>query len=369
MTLETAAGAGDSQTGGGLGTYTFSYTSSTNAPGPNSWATRTVVTNPDGSTDTVYTNYVMEVMLDDHYDPSGGLHTDHFYGYDYQSQLTLSAAPSAVTGYSDSCADLLHNQNGSYQYLTNTSGLTARFDYYTTTTATETAAGGVARYLQDVQVQQGQQGALVPQEAWQYYAHAFQNQTVAPVASDTVYRNSDGSGAETTSATYTWVSGTARLQSETDTAPVASAAENGPGTADVTTTYFDQFGNAQWVKDPDGYIQYFAYDTATGAAVRAIDDVDTTQTGEFTNLPSGWSTPAGGGLNLVTSDVVGALGRTTEETSPGGNVTYTVYLDPQHEVRVYAGWNSSVRQPVGPQAQRAPALLQTRGRLGLRNIG
>ncbi len=56
VTQETVQGAGDSQTGGGLGTYTFSYTASSNTPGFNSWAMKTVVTNPDGSTDTVYTN-------------------------------------------------------------------------------------------------------------------------------------------------------------------------------------------------------------------------------------------------------------------------------------------------------------------------
>jgi hypothetical protein len=113
------------------------------------------------------------------------------------------AAPSAVTGYSDTYADLLHNVSGSYQYLSNSSGLIARLDYYAATTATETTAGGVANYLQDVQLQQGQQGALVPQETWQYYVHAFLNQTLAPLASDTVYRNTDGTGAETTSYSYT----------------------------------------------------------------------------------------------------------------------------------------------------------------------
>ena len=142
--------------------------------------------------------------------------------------------------------------------------------------------------------------------------------------------------------------GTALLQSETDTAPVVSAAENGPGTADVTTTFFDAFGNPQWVKDADGFIQYAAFDTATGAMTTSIVDVNTADSGEFTNLPSGWATPAGGGLNLVTTDVVDALGRTTEETSPGGNVTYIVYLDTQYEVRVYAGWDAATGTPTGP---------------------
>ena len=145
-----------------------------------------------------------------------------------------------------------------------------------------------------------------------------------------------------------WFSGTALLQSETDTAPVVSAAENGPGTADVTTTFFDAFGNPQWVKDADGFIDYLAYDTATGALVTSITDVNTADTGEFVNLPSGWTTPNGGGLNLVTTDQVDALGRTTEETSPAGNVTYWVYLDPQYEVRVYTGWNAATGLPTGP---------------------
>ncbi len=341
---EVAQGAGDSQTAGGLGTYTFSYTASNNAPGYNSWATKTVVTNPDGSTDTVYTNAYGQTMLIDHYDPISGLDTDNFYAYNDQGQLILQAAPSAVTGYDDSYADLLNND----QYLNSNSGLITRYDYYTTTTATETTAGGVAGYLEDKQIQQGQQGALVPQETWQYYAHAYGGQTVAPIATDTVYRNSDGTGAETTSYAYTWYSGTAEMQSETVSAPVISSAQNGPGTADVTTTVFDTNGNPIWVQDPDGYIQYFAYDPLTGALVTSIADVNTADTSEFTNLPTGWTTPTGGGLNLVTQYQVDDRGRTTKETSPDGNITYYVYLDAQHEERIYQGWNASSGMPTGP---------------------
>ena len=61
--------------------------------------------------------------------------------------------------------------------------------------------------------------------------------------------------------------------------------------------------------------------------VKTIADVDTTQTGDFADLPSGWSTPAGGGLHLTTTYEVDALGRTTKETDPNGDVTYTVYND------------------------------------------
>jgi hypothetical protein len=98
----------------------------------------------------------------------------------------------------------------------------------------------VANYLQDEKLQQGQTGTLIPQETYQYFAHAYNGQTIAQVASDTVYRNTDGTGAETTSYSYTWYSGTTQVQSETDTAPVISSTKNGPGTADVTTMYNDQ---------------------------------------------------------------------------------------------------------------------------------
>jgi hypothetical protein len=52
---------------------------------------------------------------------------------------------------------LLNNQNGTYQYLNNASGLITLYDYYATTTA----AGGVTGYMQDQKIEQGQQGAPI----------------------------------------------------------------------------------------------------------------------------------------------------------------------------------------------------------------
>jgi len=84
---------------------------------------------------------------------------------------------------------------------------------------------------------------------------------------------------------------------------------------------------------------YGAYGTVT---------VNTSNTSDFNDalLPSGWTTPAGGGLNLVTTYNVDSQGRTTEMTDPNGNVTYTVYkdgLDPStdfvNETRTYPGWH------------------------------
>ena len=138
------------------------------------------------------------------------------------------------------------------------------------------------------------------------------------------------------------------MQSETISSPVISSTQNGPGTADVETIYFNAFGQAIWDKDANGYLSYIAYDLTTGAVVKTITDVNTSQTSEFTSLPSGWSTPSGGGLNLVTQYVVDDQGRPTEEFDPDGMITYTVYDDIDHEVRVYPGWNSTSHTTAGP---------------------
>src|SRR5262249_34088849 len=41
-------------------------------------------------------------------------------------------------------------------------------------------------------------------------------------------------------------------------------------------------------------------------------------------------------------------GRATAETDPASHVTYVVYDDPDHEVRTYAGWDSTAHTPTGP---------------------
>jgi RHS repeat-associated protein len=202
-------------------------------------------------------------------------------------------------------------------------------DYYTTTTAGETTSGGVAGYFHDQNLQRGQLGTAVPQLSMQYFAHTGGGATVYPAATTTVYRNSDGTGAEVTSAGYTWYAGTTRMQSMTVTQPVIAAAQNGPGTPDTTTSAFDPYGRVVRRTDPDGFVTTYQYDVATGAMTQMIQDAGGT-----------------GHLNLTTALVVDGLGRTTQRTDPNGNVTYTVYNDPNHEVRTYPGWQGAV--PTGP---------------------
>jgi len=125
--------------------------------------------------------------------------------------------------------------------------------------------------------------------------------------------------------------------------------DNGPGTPDVSYVVYDEFGRPTWTKDADGYINYTAYDQATGAVVKTITDVDTNRISDFQNKPFGWSTPSGGGLHLITTMLVDTLGRTTKVTQPNGTVHYTVYKDASHEVRDY-DWDPNTHQPIGPVA-------------------
>jgi len=189
---------------------------------------------------------------------------------------------------------------------------------------------------------------LILQSSQQYFARTAGGATVYPEANMSVYRNTDGTGAETTSSSYTWFAGSTMIESTTVSKPIVSTAQNGPGTADQSTTFNDVYARPIWHKDGDGFIHYTEYDQATGAVSKTIVDVDTTRTSDFTNLPAGWSTPAGGGLHLINLDEVDGLGRTTKYTDPLGNITYTVYKDTNYEVRTYPGWNTATNLPTGP---------------------
>jgi RHS repeat-associated protein len=350
VTQATVQGAGCSACGSGLGTFSYTYTPSAFADGYNNWRLKTVETLPDNNQNIVYTNEYGEVMLRVFKDATTGNQWATFYKYDNAGRLIWTASPSAVTGYDDTTPDLLNNQSGNYQYLSNSTGLITVTDYGTSTTATSSTAGDVTGYYKDTKVQQGQLGTAILQSQTQYLSQTAGGITIYPVGAQTVYRNTDGSGGETTSYSYTFFTGTNQVQSMTVTKPVITTAENGPGgtAADVATTFYDLYARPIWTKDGDGFITYTEYDQATGAVDKTITDVNTNNTSDFMNLPTGWMTPTGGGLHLKTLLSVDSLGRTTKLTDPVGDITYTVYLDTNYEVRTYPGWNSTNNLPTGP---------------------
>jgi YD repeat-containing protein len=366
VTKTVVQGAGCSCTGStGQGAYTYAYTTSANANGTNSWTTKTVETLPDGNQNIVYTNSIGEVMLEAFSDISDAANTSlnglvwaTYHRFDADGREVLTAQPSAVAitnltslAAAQANADLVgyNSTAGTYAYLSSGSGVIDLTDYGTSTTATTSAAGDVLGYVKDHKVQHGYAGTPILLDGMQYVNHAdAAGAVIHPVASSTAYRNTDGTGAETTSIAYTWYTGTNLVLSTAVSAPVVSSTQNGPGTADVTTTYFDAVGRATWVKGAGGFLHYAAYDNATGAVVKSIVDVDASQTSQFAGLPSGWATPTGGGLNLVTTYQVDGLGRATKAVDPLGHVTFAVYDDPDHEVRAYRGWSATTGTATGP---------------------
>jgi RHS repeat-associated protein len=371
VTLEIAQGAGCSSCTGGQGTFTYAYTSSANPDGYNSWKVRTVETLPDGNQNIVYTNTYGEVMLKAFHDVTTNQYWDTFYRYDDHGRAIWLAQPSAVSGYDETYSDLLHYDGNTqnYQYLNDNAGLIQVTDYFTgTTTATETTAGDVTGYVQDEKLQRGELGTPALQTAVQYFAHAGGGATVYPVATSAVYsavtNDHNDPSKRTASYAYTWFAGTTQMQSRQTALPVVSGAENGPGTSDVQLDVFDVYGRPVWhmdtsdpnnpLADPDRVISYTQYDAATGAVVKTITDVDTSKTSDFQGLPAGWTTGSGHlPLHLVTKYELDALGRTTMRTDPSdlntpAHVTYTVYIDANHEMRIYAGWNATTNLPTGP---------------------
>ncbi|MDY3557370.1 hypothetical protein R5W24_006560, partial [Gemmata sp. JC717] len=350
VTKVVTAGAGCSACDGGLGTYTLSYgTRAAGSYGVNEWRAVVTETRDDGTVTKRYANTSGQTLLTAVTEPGAGGRTWVSYTrYTADGQVALTAAPSAVTGYSESYADLVGYSGGNATYLSDTAGLVTVYTYGSSTTATLSAAGDAIGYLKQSAIQQGETGTAVPQQTLTYILNTVGGMNFFHLASETVYRNDNGTGGQTTSYSYTFRSGTNDIAATTVTLPAVTTAQNGSNSATTVTTVNDAFGRPVWQKDQAGFLTYTAYDPATGAVVKTITDADTTQTGTFASLPSGWATPSGGGLHLTTRYEVDALGRATKVTAPNGRVDYTVYDDDAHEVRSYSGWDATTNRPTGP---------------------
>ena len=350
-------GAGCSACTAGIGTFAYAYATNpaTVAGGFNEWQTKTVETRPDGTESITYANARGQTMLTVTRETTGGAPRQWgtFSRYDTAGLKTWEAEPSCVLlppnlSSLERYADLMHMVNGNYEYISDSSGLIRFTEFFTVTTATESVAGGVAGFVSATGVRNGEFGSGIVQEAATYVQRTAGGRTVTLPATRTVYRGEQSAGAQTTNYAYSWYAGTTQILSLTESPPIVTAGENGPGTRDTVTHVYDGVGREVWTRDADGFLTYTQYDTETGAVVKTIQDVSTTRTADFRNLPAGWSTPAGGGLHLIATTEVDRLGRVTKAVDPAGNVTWTVYDDIGHSVRTYASWNAATGTTAGP---------------------
>jgi RHS repeat-associated protein len=373
VTEHIVQGEGCSVCSGGLGEYSYSYAASSFAADPgavnpstdpsgyNVWTNKIVETEPNGTTVTNYTNQFGQTILELTVD-SAGQEQASYYQYAPSGaaagQQTLEAGVSAIESIAESDAGLVT--------LYTNQGLINITDYYSstdssaivnTTSTTNTSgatAGGVAGYVKDTKVEDGTSGTPILKSTTTYFEIVGSSGAINVLtAANTVYTSTtatgpSSSGAETTSDAFTFFSGTTQVEQDTTSLPAVND-QNSSHTSftDTTVAVYNQLGQEVWSKDANGAISYSVYDTATGAVVKSIQDVDTDDTSEFSGLPSGWQSPeyiSGSStygqtpLNLVTTYEVDSLGRTVEETDPNDDVTFTVYDDPLHEVRTYSGW-------------------------------
>ena len=180
---------------GGLLSYTYAYTESSNSDDYNNWALKSVETRPDGSQLTTYANYVSQTMLTDlaSHSGSGAQHWVEYHHYDTNGHEDQHAMPSAVTSYDDTHANL--------NVMLNSSGL-----LYLTTYYTSTGSGGYAGYKQFDQVQQGTDtGTTVNLREYKYTSHSIlSGPTIVLQAALIVYQSDSGGGSDptTTSINY-----------------------------------------------------------------------------------------------------------------------------------------------------------------------
>jgi hypothetical protein len=281
VSKHVVSGQGCSCTGStGQGVFTYTYTNGTTEQeldlNGNPLYSKTVYPMQDGSGEPQIIAFTMN-----------GQSWVDYYQYDSHGREILHAEPSAIASYTQ-------GPSSATVTLKTNDGLIQGMTYATTTTATSTTAGDVAGYLKSEWIQHGSAGPQNIQTLTHYIVHTDdQGNATYPVADTTVYRDEAGTEPETTSFVYTWMGTTNQMASKTTIDPVVTAAQNGSGVASSETETYDTYGRVQWSKDANGYLTYTAYDDGTGAVIAQISDVDTNLTADFTDLPTGWSTPAG----------------------------------------------------------------------------
>lgn len=302
---------------GGALTFTFNYsenpatTSSTSGGfttfNPNAWVYKTVQTLPDSSQNILYCNGVGQTMLQ--VKKSGDDEWCLFKKYDGDGRVLLEAEPSAISGYGEQYLDLLNYSGGSYEYLYDDVGLIHLYEYYSTT-----GSGAAQGYPSYTKIQHGQNGTPINLSKVEYTSHSANGNTIYLASKEISYPDeSNQSTVITTSYTYTFHSGTLQVDQKTITLPIISASQNGSGTANTRVEVYDTEGNLTWTKDERGFITKMVYDNTTGGITQLIKDVDTTQ---YSDEPTGWTTPSGGGKNLITDYELDVQGRKTQVLGP-----------------------------------------------------
>lgn len=331
----------------GSQTFLYEYEESGFTDGNNVWKTKTTQELPDGNLNITFSNSLGKTMLTVF--QSGEDQWSEFWRYDDDMNVILHAHPSAVIGFDEELPDLIGYDSGSgtYEYLKENEGLIDTYTYHE-------PSGNVA----SENLQEGQDGSSIILRSMNYCecgsncgcngSSSSSSSSSSGGASGLVWFLSretaypDDANPERTIVTnhcYSFYGGTCAVQQHKTTLPVVPEEQNGSGVAATNREYFDTFRNLTWKMNERGFIMRMSYDIPTGAIAQQVDDVDT---GLYEDVPAGWTTPSGGGLNLITDFEHDELGRITQTLGPahtidlGGEATeirrasWTVFDDVNH---------------------------------------
>lgn len=286
---------------GAQGTYGFAYETSSFAEGPNNWATKTTVTNPDGTQNIVYANIGRQVLLNVAVSASGDEQSMTATTLDSQYHVLFSASPMAVASVSESTPLPFT--------LKDDEGLITEHTWYGAGDG-EKAGHPKGEYLRRGTSNSNGTRTLIRET--DYVVRTTSAGSVTLPSTTTEYPVAGGAGVTTTTS-YDFFSDTLQPSMITTTLPAVPSSQNGDGVAYSSQQAFDDQGRPTWAKDALGVISLSEYDTVTGALVRQIQDVDTSI---VSGAPSGWATLEGNGRNLVTDIANDLLGRPVLQLMP-----------------------------------------------------
>ncbi len=329
-------------TGTGSLTSTFSYTARVGGSnGFNEWKLKTVETRPDGTTMTVYTNYLTQVILRDA--QSGTQRWYEHNEYDTLGQLIRKALPSAVASYTQGSTS---PQNLTVTFNTS-EGVIYDQEYYADT---DLVSPG---HLKTVRIKRGSGGSLVKLRAYEYEVWDDGTLIHLPrylMTKETLYLSAtDDTKTAVTNYAHDFHANSTQVSRKTTTLPAVAWAENGSGTSPTRIEDFDTYGYLTQVQDERGIVTRYTWNKELGVATQRIDNYISGQSGPGINVTTDYTLNARGTITRV----LGPLHRIDRNGSATDvrTVKWIIYDEANFERREGFGYqtaNESLVQLVNP---------------------
>ena len=314
----------------------------------NEWASRTDVIQPDGSLKGYYYSPYGQLILlkvtDSAATPTKVWYPIYQQFEEGSARIVLSADSKAIQAVSELNPNLVTLQASQ-----------GRLRVYAYTSDGD---------LQSVSLKNGTSGTAVPQQTLTYTTRTVLLQgSIRKIASETSYRNDNGTGAITTSYAYTWQGSTFQIDTLTTTLPVVGTGENGTGATYTTELHYDASGFLVKSVDERGHVTTYTYDQARGGMTQMVRDQGT------------------GKLNLTTDYQLDDRGRTIRELGPVHSVDisgtstsirtarWTYYKDEEDGNWTFQGYrkvSDSSDHILGPVTVTQPNLAPPSGYSGFR---